>query len=76
MVSNHESRSTFVIGPSAVLEGNAIFTNFKGTLPPFSFRTSLAAANDGAAIKDIPLYAFGPAARLLALEKAFLHENT
>ena len=115
--------------PSAVLEGNAIFTNFKGTLaeqyvlqeltangfepcywtndagnaevefviqgekgvfpvevkagintqakslkvyrelfsPPFSFRTSLAAAHDGTAIKDIPLYAFGPAARLLAL---------
>lgn len=113
--------------PSAVLEGNSVFTNFKGTLaeqyvlqeltanglepcywtndagnaevefviqgeqgvfpievkagintqakslrvyrelfsPPFAFRTSLAAAHDGQDIKDIPLYAFGPAARRL-----------
>ena len=116
--------------PSVVLEGNAAFTNFKGTLaeqyvlqeltvngfepcywmndagsaevefviqgergvfpvevkagintqakslkvyrelfsPPFSFRTSLAAAHDGAEIKDIPLYAFGPAARRMVCE--------
>ena len=112
--------------PSAVLDGNAVFTNFKGALaeqyvlqellvngfqpcywtndagnaevefviqgekgvfpvevkagintqakslktyrklfsPPFSFRTSLAEGHDGAEIKDIPLYAFGPAARV------------
>ena len=31
--------------------------------PPFSFRTSLAPAHDGTLVKDIPLYAFGPAAR-------------
>ena len=31
--------------------------------PPFMLRTSLAAAHDGTAIKDIPLYSFGPAAR-------------
>ena len=31
--------------------------------PPFSFRTSLALAHNGAAIRDVPLYAFGPAAR-------------
>ena len=111
--------------PSVVLEGNAVFTNFKGALaeqyilqeltangfdpcywtndagnaevefvlqgkggvypvevkagintqakslkvyrelfaPPFSLRTSLAPAHDGAVVKDIPLYAFGPAAR-------------
>ena len=35
--------------------------------PPFSFRTSLAAVRDGTEIKDIPLYAFGPAARKLAV---------
>jgi len=29
--------------------------------PPFSFRTSLAVARDGAEVKDVPLYAFGPA---------------
>lgn len=112
--------------PSAVLDGNAVFTNFKGALaeqyvlqellvngfqpcywtndagnaevefviqgekgvfpvevkagintqakslktyrklfsPLFSFRTSLAEGHDGAEIKDIPLYAFGPAARV------------
>ena len=112
--------------PSAVLDGNAVFTNFKGALaeqyvlqellvngfqpcywtndagnaevefviqgekgvfpvevkagintqakslktyrklfsPPFSFRTSLAEGHDGTEIKDIPLYAFGPAARV------------
>ena len=112
--------------PSAVLEGNAVFTNFKGALaeqyvlqellvngfepcywtndagnaevefvvqgeegvfpvevkagintqakslktyrklfsPAFSFRTSLADWRDGTEIKDIPLYAFGPAARV------------
>ena len=112
--------------PSSVLEGNAVFTNFKGALaeqyvlqellvngfqpcywtndagnaevefviqgekgvfpvevkagintqakslktyrklfsPPFSFRTSLAEGHDGTEIKDIPLYAFGPAARV------------
>ena len=33
--------------------------------PPFSFRTSLAAPHDGAVVKDIPLYAFGPTARVL-----------
>ena len=111
--------------PSSVLEGNAVFTNFKGALaeqyvlqellvngfepcywtndtgnaevefvvqgekgvfpvevkagiktqakslktyrklfsPAFSFRTSLADWHDGTEIKDIPLYAFGPAAR-------------
>ena len=32
--------------------------------PPFSFRTSLAEGHDGTEIKDIPLYAFGPAARV------------
>ena len=110
---------------SVVLEGNAVFTNFKGALaeqyilqelsangfepfywtndvgnaevefviqgergvypvevkagintqakslkvyrelfsPPFSFRTSLAPVHDGVEVKDIPLYAFGPAAR-------------
>ena len=114
--------------PSVILEDNAAFTNFKGTLaeqyvlqeltangfepcywtndagnaevefviqgergvfpvevkagintqakslkvyrelfsPPFSLRTSLAAAHDGAEIKDIPLYAFGPSASKLA----------
>ena len=113
--------------PSAVLEGNGLFTNFKGALaeqyvlqeltangfepcywtndagnaevefviqgetgvcpvevkagintqakslkvyrelfsPPFAFRTSLAAANDGPVVKDIPLYVFGPAAKRL-----------
>lgn len=111
--------------PSAVLEGDALFTNFKGALteqyvlqelivagltpgywtndagnaevefvvqgeggvypveakagintqakslkvyrklfnPPFAVRTSLAAAHDGDGLKDIPLYAFGPAIR-------------
>jgi len=29
-----------------------------------SFRTSLAEGHDGTEIKDIPLYAFGPAARV------------
>lgn len=114
--------------PSAVIEGNSIFTNFKGALaeqyvlqellvngfepcywtndagnaevefviqgergvfpvevkagintqakslkvyrdlfaPAFSFRTSLAEWHDGSLIKDIPLYAFGPAARKMA----------
>ena len=32
--------------------------------PTFSFRTSLADWHDGAEIKDIPLYAFGSAARV------------
>ena len=112
--------------PSVVLEGKAVFTNFKGALteqyvlqellvngfepcywtndagnaevefvvqgekgvfpvevkagintqakrlktyrklfsPAFSFRTSLADWHDGTEIKDIPLYAFGPAARV------------
>ena len=111
--------------PSAIVEGNALFTNFKGALteqyvlqellvagykpaywtndagnaevefvvqgekavcpveakagintqakslkvyqklfsPPFAIRTSLAGANDGSWIKDIPLYAFGPSIR-------------
>ena len=111
--------------PSAIVEGNALFTNFKGALteqyvlqellvagckpaywtndagnaevefvvqgdkavypveakagintqakslkvyqnlfsPPFAIRTSLANANDGNRIKDIPLYAFGPSVR-------------
>jgi predicted AAA+ superfamily ATPase len=111
--------------PSAIVEGNALFTNFKGALteqyvlqellvagykpaywtndagnaevefviqgdkavypveakagintqakslkvyqnlfsPPFAIRTSLADANDGNRIKDIPLYAFGPSVR-------------
>ena len=31
--------------------------------PPFAIRTSLAGANDGSWIKDIPLYAFGPSIR-------------
>ena len=111
--------------PSAIVEGNALFTNFKGALteqyvlqellvagckpaywtndagnaevefviqgdkavypveakagintqakslkvyqnlfsPPFAIRTSLADANDGNRIKDIPLCAFGPSVR-------------
>ena len=111
--------------PSTIVEGNALFTNFKGALteqyvlqellvaghkpaywtndagnaevefviqggnavypveakagintqakslkvyqklfsPPFAIRTSLADANDGSNLKDIPLYAFGPSIR-------------
>lgn len=33
--------------------------------PPFALRTSLAAAHDGDAVKDIPLFVFGPAVRRL-----------
>jgi len=113
------------LAPSVVLEGNALFTNFKGALteqyvlqellvagfrpaywsndagnaevefvvqgekavypveakagintqakslkvyrklfsPPFAFRTSLADAHDGNEVKDVPLFAFGPAIR-------------
>ncbi len=115
--------------PSVVLQGNDVFTNFKGTIaeqyvlqeltangfkpcywtndagnaevefviqgesgvypvevkagintqakslkvyrklftPPFSLRTSLAEAHDGDEVKDIPLYAFGPAARKMCM---------